>query len=131
MKEIYTRQETLNLNTDIKVIVVGCGGVSWNFAKFMAMAGVNDMVIYDDDTIEIHNLSRLDCPISCIGKNKSTLLSQYIKQMRPDSNIKGFPFRFNSSTIDVMGFDYLIDGTDNFSSQIENQKIAKENGLHK
>ncbi len=128
MKEIYKRQESLDLNTDIKVIVVGCGGVSWSFAKFMAMAGVDDMVIYDSDTVEIHNLSRLDCPFSCIGRNKADLLVDFIKQMRPDTNIKAFPFNFNPDTIDVDDYDYFIDGTDNFASQIENQRIAKENG---
>lgn len=127
---MYSRQETLDLDVNIKVIVVGVGGVGWHVAKGLAMAGVNDMVLFDDDIIEIHNLTRLDVPVSVLGKNKSSLLSDYISQMRPDLNIEGFPFKFNPGLIvEPSSYDYLIDCTDSHESQLNNQEFAKNNNI--
>ena len=129
MSTLYDRQESLNLDTNIKVVVVGCGGVGWHVVKGLAMAGVNDIVMFDDDIVEIHNLPRLDIPMSFLGKNKATLLKQFIDQMRPDNNITGYPFKFNPHVQDVTDFDYFIDCTDNHESQLNNQEFARENGL--
>ncbi len=129
MSILYDRQDTLDLNTDVKVVIVGVGGVGWHVAKGLAMAGVNDITMFDDDIVEIHNLPRLDVPMSMLGKNKATLLKQFIDQMRPDNNVVGFPFKFNPDVCDIEDFDYLIDCTDSHSVQLNNQTYAHEHGL--
>jgi len=130
MNNMYTRQETLDLNTDVKVIVCGVGGIGWHFVKGLAMAGVDDIMMFDDDTVELHNLPRLDIPIGFIGKNKATLLKQFIDQMRPDNDVKAFPYKFNDIICgDVSGYDYFIDCSDNHDTQVKNQAFANENNL--
>ena len=125
--DFYTRQETLNLNTNQKVVLVGTGGIGFHVAKSLAMAGVNDITVFDHDTIEVHNLSRLDVPYECLGKNKATLLKSLVDQMRPKNNFKGVPYRFNSDVVDMTEIDILIDCTDNHESQLRNQQIARDN----
>ncbi len=130
MSELYDRQETLDLNTDQKILVCGIGGIGWHVVKGLAMAGVNDIVMFDDDIVEIHNLPRLDIPMEFLGKNKATLLRTFINQMRPDNNIVAFPFKSNFDVCDyVSEYDVLIDCTDNHESQLRHQEYAKENGL--
>ena len=130
MNNMYTRQETLDLNTNIKVIVCGVGGIGWHVVKGLAMAGVDNIMMFDDDTVEVHNLPRLDIPLDCLGKNKAQLLLQFIDQMRPDNRITAFPFRFNEAVCgDVSGVDYFIDCSDNHETQISNQEFARNNNL--
>jgi len=130
MPDIYDRQESLNLNTNQKIIVVGVGGVGWHVAKGLAMAGVDEIVMFDDDIVEIHNLPRLDVPYNTLGKNKATLLKDFIDQMRPDNHITGYPFRFNPVVHDGLeNFHWFVDCTDNHESQLNNQQFARDNGL--
>jgi molybdopterin/thiamine biosynthesis adenylyltransferase len=130
MSGIYDRQESLNLNTNQKIIVVGVGGVGWHVAKGLAMAGVNDIVMFDDDVVEIHNLPRLDVPANTLGKNKATLLKSFIDQMRPDNDVVAYPFRFNPVVHDgIEEYDWFVDCTDNHESQLNNQAFARENGM--
>jgi molybdopterin/thiamine biosynthesis adenylyltransferase len=130
MSGIYDRQESLNLNTNQKIIVVGVGGVGWHVAKGLAMAGVSDIAMFDNDVVEIHNLPRLDVPTNTLGKNKATLLKSFIDQMRPDNDVVAYPFRFNSVVHDgIERYDWFVDCTDNHESQLNNQTFARENGI--
>jgi tRNA threonylcarbamoyladenosine dehydratase len=114
--QFYDRQKDITMNTDIKVAVVGLGGVGYWTAKFLAMSGVTDFILCDDDVIEIHNLNRLDLPLSACGINKASVAMTEIKNIRPDASVKTIPFKFNpdffTSKVDVM-----VDCTDKISSQ--------------
>jgi molybdopterin/thiamine biosynthesis adenylyltransferase len=93
-----------------------------------AMAGTKKVMVFDDDTIEIHNLPRLDAPMTCLGKNKAALLSEFVKQMRPDADFTGYHFKFNPDVIDMEEVDIIVDCTDKHDVQIANKEIADENG---
>jgi len=129
MSTLYDRQTTLDLDTDKRIIVCGVGGIGWNCAKMLAMAGVKEVVCFDADTVEIHNLPRLDIPMTCLGKNKADLLERMVKQMRPDASFTGFPFWFNPDVIKVGDYDILVDCTDKFDTQVENKGIADGAGI--
>ncbi len=129
MSNMYDRQDRLDLDTDKNIVVIGCGGIGWHVAKNFAMTGVTSVTVFDDDIIEIHNLPRLDVPETCLGKNKATLLEKFVKQMRPDSNFTGYPFKFNKDLVDMNKVDVIIDCTDKHSVQIDNQQIANDNGV--
>ena len=129
MNDFYLRQESLHLDTDKTIVVIGAGGIGFNLTQYLAMAGVNNIYVFDNDIVEIHNLSRLALPYSCIGKNKATILSSMIKQMRPDSEITGYPFKFNPDVIDLNSIDIIVDCTDIHTVQLENKKIADDNGI--
>ena len=129
MNDFYIRQESLNLDTDKTIVVIGAGGIGFNLVQYFTMAGVNNLYVFDDDILEIHNLSRLAVPYNCIGKNKATLLAKIIKQMRPDCDITGYPFKFNPDVIDLNSIDIIIDCTDVHTIQLENKKIADENNI--
>jgi len=127
---IYSRQESLNLNTDQSVIIIGVGGVGWHLAKGLCMAGISHIEMFDNDVVEAHNLPRLDVPFSCIGKNKARLLKLFFDQMRPDNNHASYPYKFDPDVIvDPSLFDWVIDCTDNHESQLQNQNFAREHGL--
>jgi len=124
---LYTRQKQLNLDVNQSVTIVGLGGIGFWVAKFLAMAGVEKMYIFDFDVIEEHNLNRLDLPARFVGRNKADIVKLVIETIRPDCSVIAMPFKFNDNH--QTGTDWLVDCTDNFASQQENQKISNEQGM--
>jgi molybdopterin/thiamine biosynthesis adenylyltransferase len=124
---LYTRQKTLKLDTDQSATIVGCGGIGYWVAKFLAMAGVEKLFVYDMDVIEEHNLNRLDLPHRFIGRNKADIVKIVIETLRPECTVYAFPYKFNEDH--DTGTDWLIDCTDKYEAQITNQKIANDQNM--
>ena len=76
---LYQRQEKLELKTGQSACVVGCGGIGFWVAKFLAMSGVEKLWLFDNDVIEEHNLNRLDLPHKTIGQNKADVVKMMIE----------------------------------------------------
>ena len=129
--DFYNRQSTLGLDTDKVVVIIGAGGIGMNAALQLAMAGVRKMYIFDDDTIESHNLNRLPVPADFIGKNKAETTALFIEQMRPegDVDITFFPFKFNPDMIDMDEVTNILDCTDVHEAQLSNQGIADKHDI--
>ena len=49
---MYSRQETMNVNSNQSIVVVGCGGVGFNVVLQLVMSGVNNIYVFDYDEIE-------------------------------------------------------------------------------
>jgi molybdopterin/thiamine biosynthesis adenylyltransferase len=126
---MYQRQETLGYNTNQNFIVIGAGGVGFHLVKMLAMAGVKKITVFDHDSLEEHNLNRLEYPFEAIGKNKAELLEEFVKNIRPECDITGLPFKFKPHLIqEADKYDWLVDCCDDFPSQRINAGIAKEKG---
>lgn len=124
----YERQDLIEgIDTNIKVCVVGAGGIGFHVAKGLAMSGVTDIFVFDPDILEESNLNRLDLTTDFIGKNKADVVREVIKSLRPLCNVKRFPFPMKDHLY-PKGVDWVIDCTDNHAAQLENQRMAKENG---
>jgi molybdopterin/thiamine biosynthesis adenylyltransferase len=125
MSDLYNRQEKLKLKVPKKVAVVGCGGIGYWVAKFLAMSGCEHIELFDPDTLEEHNLNRLDVPMKYIGHNKADIAQAAIHALREDCTVYAYPFKFNELNT---GFDWVIDCTDNSESQLVNQELARKMG---
>lgn len=124
----YDRQDLIQgINSNIKVLVIGCGGIGFHVAKLLAMSGIEDLFVFDPDTLEESNLNRIDITIDYIGHNKADIVKEIIRSIRPEIRCKAFPFPLKDHTY-PKGVDWVIDCTDNYASQIENQRMADENG---
>lgn len=127
MDNLYLRQQEFNLKTDIVPVIIGVGGVGFHVAKMLVMAGVKDIVLFDDDIIEEHNLNRLDLPLSSIGMNKTEAIKMLIEQMRPDCKVVSYGYKFNPEVLDTLTLDitHIVDCTDVHSVQLSNQAFAR------
>ena len=128
MQDLYLRQQEITMNTDLKVCVVGCGGVGYWVAKFLAMSGVNNFKLFDPDTLEIHNLNRLDLPLVVLGKNKAEITKMAIKEIRPEAQVVSLPFPFKGDFLPEK-FDIIVDCTDKIESQKVVHDHAKKSGI--
>lgn len=120
---LYDRQETLDLKIPKKVAVVGCGGIGYWVAKFLAMSGCDHIELFDPDILEEHNLNRLDIPYRFLGKNKADVTQKAIQSLRDECTVYAYPFIFSDLS---GGYDWVIDCTDDGDSQIVNQEIASK-----
>lgn len=124
---LLERQELIEgINNDIKVACIGAGGIGFHVTKLLAMSGVETLYVFDPDTLEESNLNRLDLTTDFIGKNKADITKSVVKSIRPNCKIKPFPFPLKDHTY-PRGVDWVVDCTDNYNSQLENQRMAKEN----
>lgn len=125
---IYDRQDRIEgINRDIKVCVVGAGGIGFHVAKMLAMSGVEYLYVFDPDTLEESNLNRLDIPAELVGKNKADIVKTIVRQIRPNSTVKAFPFPLKDHTY-PQGVNWVVDCTDNHKSQLQIEEMAKKNG---
>lgn len=124
---IYTRQESLNINQNQSVALVGCGGIGFWVAKFLILSGIREIYPFDPDRFEEHNLNRIDIAETMIGKNKADVVKIMANNLRPEIRCIAFPFPF-SETFDKQ-VDWIVDCTDVVKAQETNQEIANKRGI--
>jgi molybdopterin/thiamine biosynthesis adenylyltransferase len=123
--DLYNRQEKLKLDSSMTVTVVGCGGIGYWVGKILAMSGIQKILLFDPDTLEEHNLNRLDIPLKYVGKNKADMTKGAIQGIRPEVVCYAFPFPYGDLAEKT---DWVIDCTDDSEAQLKNQEIAGKLG---
>ena len=83
-------------------VIVGCGGIGFWLAIFLAMQGYYKFVLIDDQKIEPSNLNRLPVPPSWVGLYKVNALRKVIRTLRPVTEIVTFNGRMYEE-----GFEYI------------------------
>ena len=103
-----------------RILIVGAGGLGSPAAMYLASAGVGTIGIVDADRVDLSNLQRqIIHSTDDIGKEKVLSAKETINGLNPDVNVITYPFYLNSENIlDVIkDYDFVIDGTDNFSAK--------------
>lgn len=101
-----------------KVLVVGAGGLGSPVCLYLAAAGVGTLGIADGDVVSITNLQRqVIHRTSDVGKEKVTSAERAIHELNPDVAVVKYNEYLTEDTIAeiVRDYDFIIDGTDNFS----------------
>lgn len=82
-----------------KVHIIGCGSVGSTVAENLARFGINDMVLYDFDFVEPHNLANQMFTQEDVGRPKIEALADYLKKINPDINLKLVPEGWNGQRL--------------------------------
>lgn len=101
-----------------KVLVVGAGGLGSPILMYLAAAGVGTLGIADGDMVSITNLQRqVIHTTASIGLPKVDTAEQSIHALNPEVKVVKYDtFLTEDSIADVVkDYDFVIDGTDNFS----------------
>jgi adenylyltransferase/sulfurtransferase len=111
------KQETL-LNA--KVLVVGVGGLGCAAAQYLVAAGVGEMTLIDDDTVEKTNLQRqvLHGEVD-VGINKCVSAKASLEQLNSDIKINVIQNRLEiDDYLDLIKpLNIVLDCTDNLASR--------------
>ena len=103
-----------------KALIVGAGGLGCPAALYLAAAGVGTIGIMDGDLVDLSNLQRQIAHAKPdIGKPKALSAAAAMKAINDDVNVRVYQERLtaeNAAAI-LKDYDFVIDGTDNFSSK--------------
>jgi len=103
-----------------KVLVVGAGGLGCPALQYLTAAGIGYIGIVDFDKVELSNLQRqVLFAVDDIGKPKAIVAAEKLKLFNPEIQFSVFEKKLGTANaLDIIvGFDVVIDGTDNFATR--------------
>lgn len=121
-------KEKFNKLQKSHVLIVGLGGVGSYAAEQICRAGVGKITIVDSDIIQESNLNRqLPALNSTIGKNKTEVLKNRLKDINNEADITTVKRFINTENIEKVltdfEYDYIIDAIDTLDPKV---KLIKE-----
>jgi len=104
----YSRQEAMDGELEHIVqnkehCVIGCGGIGYWVAIYLAMLGTKHLMLVDGDRVESTNLNRIPAPPRLTGKFKVNALKAQIRLLRPGLRITNIPANITEDTLSLMG----------------------------
>ena len=105
---------------NVKVLVIGAGGLGSPALLYLAAAGVGTLGIAEFDEVDESNLQRqIIHTQSDIGKSKAVSAKESIAEANPYVEVVLHEQRLdNDNVMDVFaGYDLIVDGTDNFATR--------------
>jgi len=114
--ELLVGGTALERMKNLRVMVIGLGGVGSFAAEFLARAGVGNMTIVDGDTVDLSNTNRqLPALHSTVGKRKTAVMAERMMDINPALNLTVRDEFVNPETVkDLIStdFDYVFDCID-------------------
>ncbi len=104
---------------DAKVLVVGAGGLGSPVLLYLAAAGVGEIGVIDDDTVDLSNLQRqIIHTDQRIGMDKVQSAEIAMRALNPYVVVKPYRRRLDEASGSLIAeFDLVLDGTDNFDTR--------------
>lgn len=103
-----------------KVLIIGAGGLGAPAALYLAAAGVGTIGLVDGDQVDLSNLQRQIIHFTQdVGSPKVDSARKKINSLNPDVEVVTYKTRVWSGNIReiIAGYDFVIDGTDNFPAK--------------
>lgn len=107
---------------EASVSIVGAGALGGPCAMYLAAAGIGQIELFDDDTVERSNLQRqVQFGEQDIGASKVETLARNLEAAHSDVSIIAHAARW---TDQALTGDILIDATDNFETRYSLNDVA-------
>ena len=120
-------EENLKKIRNLKVLIIGLGGVGSYAIEALARSGINNLIIIDKDTIDITNLNRQLMSLhSNIGLNKTDVIENRIKDINKEAKVIKITKEITKDNIDELISlkpDYIIDACDTI--EVKKELIRK------
>ena len=126
-------KENLNKLQNIKIAIVGIGGVGGYVLEGLVRSGVMNITLIDGDKIDSTNLNRQIISTSNnIGELKVNEAAKRVLQINPNVTVNKFSIFLTKENIqDIIDndFDYVIDACDDVDVKIELIKFCYRNDI--
>ena len=112
-----------------KVLIIGMGGLGCPAAEFLTRAGVGSIGIVDSDNVDLSNIHRQSLyNIDDLKKSKVMAAKRKLKKINSKIKISCHNIRLNQNNYRkvIEGYDYIIDGSDNFETKFLINDICKD-----
>merc|ERR1712216_394082 len=115
MGEFEPGEELYEALQEVKVLVVGAGGLGCEILKDLALSGFADVTVIDLDTIDVSNLNRQFLfRKSDVGKSKALCAAEFINRRCPTCTVTPFHGKVQDHNQDwYRQFQVVISGLDN------------------
>ena len=103
-----------------RVLVIGAGGLGSPAAFYLAAAGIGVLGLIDPDRAELSNLNlQILHATENIGQAKVDSAKGKLAALNPEIEIKTYPLRLEAdNAADIVdGYDFIVDGSDNFDTK--------------
>lgn len=114
---------------NLKVLIVGLGGVGSYVLESLARCGVLNFTIVDYDLVDVSNINRQIYALhSTIGMKKVDVAKERVKDISPNSNINVIDTKITKDNIDILNieeFDFIVDACDSLDVKKELLRICK------
>ena len=131
--EVLLGAEVLERMKNLRVMVIGLGGVGSFAAEFLTRAGVGNMTIVDGDTVDLSNTNRqLPALHSTVGKRKTAVMAERMLDINPELNLTVRDEFINPETVkDLIStdFDYIFDCIDSIQPKQYVIVACKQKGV--
>ena len=132
--ELLVGPEGLARLFESSVAVIGLGGVGAYAAEMLCRAGVGHLILLDSDVVSESNKNRqLIALDSTIGKPKSAVLAERLKDINPDVHLTLINCYLEEGGIQqLLGehkVDFLVDAIDTLAPKIALIKYCVESGI--
>jgi molybdopterin-synthase adenylyltransferase len=115
-----------------RVLIIGIGGLGSPAALYLAAAGLGTLGLVDPDRVELSNLQRqIVHNTPDLTQRKVESAKAKISKLNPDVEIVVYPVRLeqdNAAGI-FAGYDFIVDGSDNFPTKFVVNDIAVRMGI--
>ncbi|MGJ4109029.1 ThiF family adenylyltransferase [Corynebacterium macclintockiae] len=113
------------------VLVIGAGGLGCPLMQSLAAAGVGEISVIDDDTVDITNIHRqILFGASDVGRPKVDVAGERLRELQPGLRFHGIHGRFTADNAAELleDVDVLIDGSDTFATKFLAADAAEATG---
>jgi len=103
-----------------RMLVIGVGGLGSPVAFYLAAAGVGNLGLVDNDTVDLSNLQRqILHSTPDIDRPKVDSAAEKLLALNPSVKVKTYQLSVNASNIRsiIRDYDFVISATDNFKSK--------------
>ena len=128
--ELLIGKDNIQKLANSKVIVYGIGGVGSFVVEGLVRAGVENIVLVDNDVIAPSNLNRqIHATISNIGKLKVDCMKERILSINPKVNVETYipqDIEEGEETLIDNTIDYVVDAVDTVTTKLKLIQRAKD-----
>lgn len=126
-------EEGLRRLHEASVMVVGLGAVGGYALEGLARAGVGRLILVDFDTFDETNINRQILALtSTIGKKKTDVAAQRVKEINPDCVVETKDIFVNTDTIEDLlrePVDFVVDAIDALNPKCCLMQTLQEKGI--
>ncbi len=115
-----------------KVLQIGAGGLGSSFAMYLVAAGIGELTIIDNDTVDLSNLQRqILYDSSSLNRVKVEVAKERLNNINPDSKIIIKKMCVDDKSIDdlIKNKDYIVDCSDNAKTKFMVNDAAIRNNV--
>lgn len=105
-----------------KVAIFGIGGVGSFVVEGLARAGVQNLILVDNDKIDITNINRqIHATHTTVGKDKVEVMKQRVLDINPNASVITYNSFYmpDNKEVDLDGVTYIVDAIDTVTAKIE------------